>query len=45
MKVRYRANGEIRDVSDEAARSLIEAHICDAVDAPPPKPPKGRKAA
>ena len=42
MKVRYRANGEIRDLSDEAGRVLVDAGICDAVDETPPQ--KGRKS-
>jgi hypothetical protein len=45
MKVRYRANGRVAEVSEAAAKQLIAARICEPCepvesDAPPPK---GRK--
>lgn len=36
MKVRYRANAEVREISDEAARELVAAGICDLVEEVPP---------
>lgn len=39
--VKYRANNEIRDLADEAARALVDAGICDLVEPAPPT--KGRK--
>jgi hypothetical protein len=44
VKVTYRANGETRDLSEAAARQLIEAGICDAVAEREPEPPPRRKA-
>lgn len=47
MMVMYRANGDVRDLSDEGARALIYAGICVAVEPSEtaPKPPKPRPPA
>jgi hypothetical protein len=39
MKVTYLANGDVREISDVAARQLIDAGICTAVAEPPKKEP------
>lgn len=46
MKVMYRSNGEIAELSDYAARTLAEAGICDIVtpESEPDTLPKRRKA-
>jgi hypothetical protein len=38
MKIKSRVTGEIRDLSDEGARTLVYAGIYDLVE--PPKEPK-----
>lgn len=51
MKVKYRADDSIRELSDDAARILVDAGICDvAVEGDDekteplsPAPAKGRK--
>jgi hypothetical protein len=40
MKVTYRANNEVREISDAAANQLIDAGICAAVAEPPQEPAK-----
>lgn len=35
MKVRYRANGETAELTEEAARQLVDAGICERVDDAP----------
>lgn len=35
MKVRYRANGEIAELTEDAARQLVDAGICERADDAP----------
>lgn len=41
MKVRYRANGSVRDLSEEAGCALVDAGVCDAVDGAIEEQPEG----
>ena len=43
MKIKARVSGDVLEIGDEGARTLIDAGIYDAVEPPkkdPPKPPK-----
>ena len=48
MKIKYRANDEVRDLSVEASQVLVDAGIADLVDREPkeapPVPPKPAKS-
>ena len=47
MKIKYRANEEVRDLSVEASQVLVDAGIADLVEREPkeaPVPPKPSKA-
>jgi hypothetical protein len=43
MRVAYRANGDIADLTDEAGRALVMAGIADAAEPTQKEPPKEPK--
>jgi hypothetical protein len=41
MRVMYRANGDEREISEEAGMQLLAAGIVDAIESKQKEPPKG----